>query len=235
VRVWVNGLDAGPTPVAPFEAPSGRVVVRAFPGDPRRFLHVSDGAERVLAPGETLSVRLDLRPRVLLRSDPEPAAVAMLPGRSDEPATGIGTTPLRLAPGGLEGRRLRLGARGFADSILSGAAIAAAGASGDPVSVALRPLDLPPPGPPPAPALVGRRWFQWALIGAGAALTGGAAVLRHEGDRTYERYLAATRPDEIERLYDRTVRYDRWSSVALGAGQVALTGGLFLLVSGLGR
>jgi ATP-dependent Clp protease ATP-binding subunit ClpA len=102
-------------------------------------------------------------------------------------------------------------------------------------SIKLSRSGLPPPAPPPGPSLLGRRWFQWALIGAGTAMTAGAAILRHEGDRSYDRYLGATRPSEIERHYDRTLRYDRWASVSLGVGQVALTSGLFLFVSGIGR
>ena len=73
------------------------------------------------------------------------------------------------------------------------------------------------------------------LVGVGALVTGGAAILRREGDRAYDRYLEASDPRVIEREYDRTVRYDRWSATSLGTGQVMFTTGLFLLVTGLGR
>ncbi|HEU4335377.1 MAG TPA: hypothetical protein VFT32_12855 [Candidatus Eisenbacteria bacterium] len=236
LRVFVNGIDAGTSPVETREVRSGLVVVRAFAPDPRRFEPDPDGAVATLAPGESLHVRLDLRPRILLRSVPEPAAVALLAGGAGALDTSAGETPLRLAPARLETARVRFGVAGYADSMVPGSdlvARAAAGAGG--VTIALRSLHLPPPAPPPRPSLFGRGWFRWALIGTGAALTGTAAILRHEGDRTYDRYLAETRPDEIERLYDRTVRYDRWSSITLGAGQASLTAGLFLLMTGVGR
>jgi hypothetical protein len=74
-----------------------------------------------------------------------------------------------------------------------------------------------------------------SLIGIGAALTGSAAMLRREGDRWYERYQLASDPDLIPGYYDKTIHYDRMASAALGAGQVAITAGLFLLVVGSDR
>ena len=56
-----------------------------------------------------------------------------------------------------------------------------------------------------------------ALIGAGAVLTGTSAVLRHEADGWYDRYLASSDADEIPRLYDRTVHYDRLAGATLGS------------------
>ena len=70
-----------------------------------------------------------------------------------------------------------------------------------------------------------------SLIGIGAALTGSAAILRREGDRWYDRYMASSDPDAIPGYFDKTVRYDRLASASLGAGQVAITLGLFLLVT----
>jgi hypothetical protein len=236
LRVFVNGIDAGTSPVETREVRSGLVVVRAFAPDPRRFEPEADGAVARLAPGESLHVRLDLRPWTLLRSVPEPAAVTLLALGAGALETPAGGTPLRVAPARLETARVRFGVAGYADSIVPGSDLitrAAAGEGG--VTIALRSLHLPPAAPPPKPSLIGRGWFRWALIGTGAALTGTAAILRHEGDRTYDRYLAETRPEEIERLYDRTVRYDRWSSITLGAGQATLTAGLFLLMTGVGR
>ena len=236
VLIWINGVDAGPSPVAPIEVPSGASVIRAFRGDPRRFQPVADGATADVAPGETLVVRLDLRDPILLRSDPEPARVTLIPSRPSAPDIEAGETPLRLEPKRLEGWRVRVGARGYADSVFAGRAlIARAEEVGGSVAVPLRSLGLPPPAPPPGPSLLGKRWLHWTLIGVGAALSGGAAALRHQGDRAYEQYLDATRPADIERLYDRTVHYDRLSSVALGVGQLALTSGLYLYVAGIGR
>lgn len=235
LRVTIGAIEAGWSPLAPTRIASGRVTVRAYPRDSRRFNPAVDGVTLDAAPGETLRVALDLRPHPLLQSKPS-AAVSLLSLRAPGPDSAVGETPLRLAPAILELRRLRFEAAGFADSVVAGAWLleTAGGGSGS-VSVTLRSLGLPPPPPPPRPSLFGRRWLQWSLVGAGAILTGGAALLRHEGDRAYDRYLEASAPREIEREYDRTIRYDRWSAASLGTGQVLFTAGLFLLVTGLGR
>lgn len=235
LRVRIGAIEAGWSPIAPTAVHPGRVTVRAFPVDARRFDPVTDGATLDAAPGETLRVVLDLRPHPLLLSEPV-AGVSLLRTQPDRPDSLVGETPLRLAPSILESHRVRFAAPGYADSVMSGAALlAAAGGGAGSARVVLRSLHLPPPAPPPPPRLFGRRWFQWTLIGAGAILTGGAAHFRQEADRAYDRYLDATNPRVIEEEYDRTVRYDRWAAGTLGAGQVLLTGGIFLLVSGVGR
>jgi hypothetical protein len=211
------------------------VTVRAFPTDPSRFEPVTDGVTLVAAPGETLRVALDLRPHPLLLSQPV-AGVFLLGDRPETPDSPVGETPLRLAPAVLETHRVRFSAPGYADSVVAGGWLLTA--SGDGLGSArleLRSFHLPPPAPPPPPGLFARRWFQWTLIGAGSLLTGGAAILHREADRTYDRYLDATNPRLIEQEYDRTLRYDHWSAGTLAGGQVLLTAGLFLLVSGVGR
>lgn len=235
LRVTIGAMEVGWSPLGPTSVPAGRVTVRAYPGDARRFDPSTDGVTLEAAPGETLRVSLDLRPHPLLRS--RPAALVMLLGlREAEPDLAMGETPLRLAPALLEARRFRFEASGFADSVVAGSwLLETAEASAGSVGVTLRSLHLPPPLPPAGPSLFGRRWFQWGLVGVGAILTGGGAILRHEGDRAYDRYLEASDPRVIEREFDRTVRYDRLSAASLGTGQVMFTAGLFLLVTGLGR
>jgi hypothetical protein len=235
LRVRIGEVEAGWSPLRPTATPSGRVTVRAFPVDVRRFEPVTDGATLDAAPGETLRVVLDLRPHPLLLSVP-PAGVWLVEERPESPDSSVGETPLRLAPAVLETHRLRFSATGYADSVLAGAWLLAASAGGaGSARVELRSLHLPPPAPPPPPSLIGRRWFQWSLIGVGAVLTGGAAIFRQEADRSYDRYLEASNPRIIEREFDRTVRYDRWASGTLGGGQVLFTAGLFFLVTGIGR
>ena len=235
LRVTIGAIEVGWSPLAPTRIVSGRVTVRAHPGDSRRFVPAIDGVTLDAAPGETLRLFLDLRPHPLLQSRPA-ALVSLLALRAAEPDSAVGETPLRLAPSLLESRRVRFEAPGFADSVVPGAwLLETAGGDTGSVSLRLRSLNLPPPPPPPRPSLLGRRWFQWSLVGAGAILTGGAAILRHEGDRAYDRYLDASDPRVIEREFDRTIRYDRWSAASLGTGQVLFTTGLFFLVTGLGR
>lgn len=236
LRVRIGDVEAGWSPLAPVLVAAGRVTVRAFPSDPRLFSPVEDGAVVDVAPGETLRVALDLRPYPLLLSDPTASVLLVAASRASGADSAIGETPLRVAPATLEANRVRFAAMGYADSLVSGPLLLAAAEGGaGSFHVRLRSLHLPPPPPPPAPSLFGRRWFQWALIGVGSALTGTASILRHEGDRAYDEYLASSDPREIERAYDRTIRYDRWAAGTLGGGQVLLTAGLFLLVSGVGR
>ncbi len=63
---------------------------------------------------------------------------------------------------------------------------------------------------------------------AGAGLIGGSFVLRDRANARYDRYLEATEPGEISRLYDETTRLDRYSSGALIAGEVLIAAGLYL-------
>ena len=236
LRVRVGDVEAGWSPVAAFRVPSGRVTVRAFPADARLFVPAQDAMTFTAAAGETIHVDLDLRPHPLLITDPTGAAVSTVSWRGTPADSLLGETPLRVAPLTLEANRILFSSPGFADSVMQGALLLAMadGGAGS-ARIALRDLHLPPAPRPKGPSLLGRRWFQFALIGVGSALTGGAAVLRHQGDRSYDRYLAATNPQVIEQEYDTTIRYDRWAAGSLGTGQALLTAGLFLIVSGVGR
>ncbi|MEK7316356.1 MAG: PEGA domain-containing protein [Candidatus Eisenbacteria bacterium] len=161
LRVTIGTMEVGWSPLAATSVTAGRVTVRAYPGDARRFDAATDGVTLEAAPGETLRVSLDLRPHPLLRSSP--AALVMLLGlREAESDLAVGETPLRLAPALLEERRFRFEAAGFADSVVAGSWLleTAEGGTGS-VGVTLRSLHLPPPPPPAGPSLFGRRWFQW--------------------------------------------------------------------------
>ncbi|HEU4725073.1 MAG TPA: hypothetical protein VFU59_07220 [Candidatus Eisenbacteria bacterium] len=235
LRVTFGSVEVGWSPLPPTAVPSGRVRVRAYPVDSRRFEPAIDGLTVDAAPGETIRVSLDLRSHPLLHSEPA-ATLSLLARRDDAPDSAVGVTPLRLAPAVLESRRVRFEANGFADSVVPGAWLLDEAARGKGVArVALRSLHLPPPAPPPPPSLLGRKWFQLGLVGVGALLTGGAAIIRHQGDLAYDRYLEASDPRVIEREYDRTVHYDRLSAATLGTGQVMFTAGLFFLVTGIGK
>ena len=215
--------------------PSGRITVRAYPLEARRFEPAIDGVTLEAAPGETIRVSLDLRPHPLLQSRP-PAAISLRSLRESAPDSVVGITPIRLAPSRLEFRDVRFEAAGHADSVMQGSWLVEEAARNAGVAhVALRSLHLPPAAPPPGPSFLGRKWVQLGLIGVGAVLTGGAAILRHQGDLAYDRYLEASDPRVIEHEYDRTIRYDRFAAATLGTGQVMFTSGLFLLVTGIGK
>lgn len=63
---------------------------------------------------------------------------------------------------------------------------------------------------------------------AGAGLIGGSFVWRDRANERYDRYLEATDPAEISKLYDETTRLDHLSSGALIAGEVLIATGLYL-------
>ena len=75
-----------------------------------------------------------------------------------------------------------------------------------------------------------RQSFAWAYasLATGTALIGGSFAFASGANRTYREYLAASDPAVIERLYDRTVRYDRLSSGSLLTGEVLVAAGLYL-------
>jgi hypothetical protein len=239
--VLVDGVRAGRSPVGPLWLPAKPARVQALSEDPRRFDTGRDAALVPLAPGRDTTIVLDLRPSVLLRTVPEPALLTLRDRTvgAEDRDTILGETPLRIIPGRVERRALRLEADDHADTTLAADALLAMAAAGGggPVTIALRRVNLSAPAPADGrkPPLLRRRWVQYALIGVGAALTGSAAILRREGDRWYERYLSSSDPEEIPGLYDKTIRYDRLAAGALGAGQVAITAGLFLLVTGASR
>ena len=68
----------------------------------------------------------------------------------------------------------------------------------------------------------------YAAFGAGALLVGGSFLVATRADDTYDGYLAAIQPDEIERLYDRTVLYDRMATGMLVSGELLLATGIYL-------
>jgi hypothetical protein len=63
---------------------------------------------------------------------------------------------------------------------------------------------------------------------SGAGLVAASFLWRDRANARYERYLDATDPGEISRLFDETTRLDRLSSGALIAGEVLVAAGLYL-------
>lgn len=235
--VLLDGVKVGRSPVGPLWLPAKMMRVQALPEDPRRFEPGRDGAVLTLARGRDTTLVLDLRPSVLVRSAPEPALLTLLDSSAPGAEAAAGQTPIRLLPAALARRSLRFDAAEHADTILAGEALLRmADAGGGVATVALRRVvPIHPPLGAHGKPLLKRTWVRLSLIGIGAALTGSAAILRREGDRWYERYQLSSDPDEIPGYYDKTVHYDRLASAALGAGQVAITAGLFLLVVGSDR
>ena len=82
---------------------------------------------------------------------------------------------------------------------------------------------VPVPSPPKRSGLPA-----YVAMAAGVGLIVGSFPIATHANRTYDRYLVATDPDEIEHLYDETVAYDRLSSASLLGGEVLIATGLYL-------
>jgi len=181
-----------------------------------------------IRPGTTTRVFLDLRESIMLRSSPEPARLFRVRQAASDSL--VGETPLPLAAAFLEENRFRLEAMDHADSTFAGSSLLPSHAF-----VSLRRVTETLPPLPPRVPVYRKRWMQWSLVAIGAALTGGAALLRREGDDWYERYQRSSDRRVLDTYFDRAVHYDHLSLASLAAGQVLFTGGLVLVVNGSGR
>lgn len=226
LQVEIDGTPVGRSPLR-LQVPPGPHRIRALPADPRRFGTPSAETAVTLAAEADSLVRLDVRPPVVLRTEPEPALVTLV-GRP-APDSLLGSTPLSVLPSVFEAWRLRFTREAFADTTVAGAAFASAA---HPLRVPLRRISTTPfdDGSSRRVPLYRKRWVQWSLVGIGVVLTGAAAVWHREADRSYDEYLASSNVDEIPELYDRTIDYDHRATTAFIVGQAfAITGGLLLL------
>ena len=233
LQVLVDSVLVGRTPIDSLSLPPGTVRIRVLAADPRRFNPAPDAAVVTLRRGATVSITFDLRPSIVVRTDPEPASI-LLVGRPASAADSLlGETPLSIRPSVLEAGRLRLTRASFADTTLPSTSFL--GDSTLVLRVRLRPvptLAAPPPALTSGAPIYRKAWFQWTLIGIGTALSGAAVYFHHEGDDRYDQYLQSSDVSEIEDLYDQTIRYDRWAAGSLIVGQICLIGGVMLLVTG---
>jgi hypothetical protein len=78
-----------------------------------------------------------------------------------------------------------------------------------------------------SPRQHGHAWA-YVSLAAGAGLVGASFAFSRHADRIYDDYLGTTDPAEIDRLYDRTVRFDRLSTGALLSGEALIALGLYL-------
>jgi hypothetical protein len=231
----VDGAYVGRSPIDSLAFPPKAVDVRVLGPDLRRFDGTRDEARVSLKAGATVTVFLDVRPSILLRSEPEPASVILTNRPGDLPDSLLGETPLSVTPASMEGAELRFALETFADTVLSAATLVDSAGGG--VRVALRRSSTPLPtlGPASRTPLYRRGWFRWSLVGVGAALSGAAVVFHNQGDDWYDRYLASSDVRKIPDLYDRAVRNDHLAVFSVATGQICLIGGLVLLLTGQSR
>ena len=229
LQVEIDGAPVGRSPVGPLAVPPGSHRIRAIPADPRRYGVSSTETVVTLAEGTERTVRLDLRPPVVLRTDPEPALVT-LTGQSAAADSLLGSTPLSVRPAIIEAAWLRFTREAFADTTVAGAAFLPA--SGQ-LRVPLRrvSMEIPRTGSTVRVPMYRKRWFQWSLVGIGAVLTGAAAVWHREADTAYEEYLSSSNAEEIPGLYVRTIDLDRKATTSFIVGQAAMIGGALLLLT----
>ena len=233
LTVLVDSLLVGRTPIDSLLLAPGTVRVRVLAADPRRFDTARDAVVVTLRSGVTTSVLLDVRPSVLLRSEPEPVSVLLVRGAAGSPDTLLGETPLSVRPSVIENGLLRFSRAAYVDTVLPAASIAADSSTSIRVRLSRGPgLAAPPPPMSHARPVYRKAWFQWSLITIGVALSGAAVALHHQGDDAYDLYLKSSDVSEIPDLYDEAARYDRWAAASLVVGQVCFVGGLVLLATG---
>jgi hypothetical protein len=228
LRVEIDGTSIGRSPVGPMAVPPGTHRVRAHPADPRRFCTSITETVVTLAEGTESTVRLDVRPPVVVRTNPEPALVTLTgPSASDSL---LGSTPLSIRPSVIESAYLRFTREAFADTTVAGAAFV----TQEPFRVSLRQTSTVASrsGSKGPTSILSKRWFQWTLVGVGAVLTGAAAVWHNEADHSYDEYLASSNVDEIPGLYDRTIDYDRRATASFIVGQACMITGALLYLTG---
>jgi hypothetical protein len=229
--VVIDGTEAGHAPLV-LRLFAKTVRVRAVPGDPRLFSLAPVERTVALVPGATVEVTLDLRPPISLASVPEAASVFLGSGSYEAPDSLAGQTPLSILPSVLDPAFVRLSSPAYADTTLRGDALVAAAAGGA-AFVRMRQISPILPGKSsshPTP-LYRRGWFQWSLIGIGAALSVSSIVFHNEADTWYERYLGSSDPEQIPYYYDQANQYDHLATVSLAVGQISLLGGLLLLIT----
>jgi len=230
LEVLVDGVSVGRSPVGPLHLAAKTVHVRVLPADPRSFNLAQTTSDVTLRAGAQTTAYFDLRPTVIVRSDPEPVTLALVI-RASGPDSLLGETPLALPPALLDDGSLRFQRGGYADTTISGRAFLT---DSGPPRVALR-LGPTANGRPATAsrkvAFYRKPWFHWTMIGTGLALSGAAAAFHHKADDTYNKYLASADVEEIPGLYDQTVHYDHLAAISFGVGQVALIGGVVLILT----
>ncbi len=233
LAVLVDGDPVGRSPLDSIPLRPGAVHVRVLRDDLRRFDRERDEAVVTLRAGAVTPASFDLRAPVALESVPQGAGVASMEEGLAGRASPLGETPLSLPPAFLAGRSFQFSLAGYADSTVAGASLLASAASRGTAVVALRRVSMPQLERAERPtSFLRRRWVQWCLVGIGAGLTGASAILKHQGDVWYDRYLDSSDRRVLDTYFDRAVHYDHVSLVSLAVGQAIFTGGLVLLVSG---
>lgn len=77
------------------------------------------------------------------------------------------------------------------------------------------------------PTRTSHKWAYVSMV-AGAGLIAASFPLANKADDLYDQYHFATDPDEIDHLYDETIRYDWYARGALIGGEVLMGFGLYL-------
>lgn len=71
-------------------------------------------------------------------------------------------------------------------------------------------------------------WASTLAFGVGLGMIGASFVLSDNADQRYEQYQQATDPDEINALYDETLRLDHYATASLLTGEVLIATGIYL-------
>ncbi len=212
--LYDGDVRLGPVAGGAFELSSGphRLVLREPSAGAWQPRHAE--AEVKIAPGESLSLRLDVPVRHRIESFPFGATVTL--ERPDGTTERLGETPLVLTPESPLDGTLVVRKTGY-----TAARQTPGRAADNAYSLVLRPITLAEAGEGALAWHTPRRANRWIDVAAvGVALGAGALAVHYKfkGDdafETYERTGDPTLRPEID-------RYDTYSAVALGAMQVGI-------------
>jgi hypothetical protein len=78
---------------------------------------------------------------------------------------------------------------------------------------------------------------KWTYISAGVGLLSGVTALyfKRRADDTYDRYMKAIEPAEIERLYKRTRQLDSYAAISFGVFQLSFVSTLYFFLKSVNR
>jgi len=75
------------------------------------------------------------------------------------------------------------------------------------------------------------KWLHEGLIITSLASSWLSFLFKREADANYEKYLRSARPSDMQKYYDRTIRFDHYAEISVGISLVSLGGYFYLLLT----
>ncbi len=230
--VFVDGRQAGHTPLRNFALPAGEHVFGVRQSLSASWLE-SDWQEEVnLAAGDTLTLTPKFRIGYTLTSAPSGAQV-WIEGQS------LGTTPFVLRLPDFASVRLTLTLDNYESARfeIDPDSLSAQEKSRRQFHFALIPKSAPlvfKDKDSDLDAAHGRH-RKWGFIAAGVSLAAGIGAVwcKQEADEAYAAYLVTGEPAAREQHYDRAVKYDRYFGAAFGVSQVSFVFSVYSFIKAM--